>query len=173
LKTPTIAVIAAVVFAGATGAQPAPKARTDKVRTADGVVTVVFAPRATASDIALPLYPGARTESGSCYTVKTSKGKLAKLRATITLHTTHSVSKIVEFYRKALPGGQLRWEKPGTRAALWKKSGDKVWIVRIQPGLIRIKHCASPVPIRLEKPARQKGPVRSASLGTERHVSNA
>lgn len=173
MKAPTVVVIAAVLVAGAAEAQRAPKARTDKVRTADGIVTVTFAPRATASDIALPLYPGARTESGSCYTVKTSKGKLAKLRATITLRTTHSVSKIVEFYRKALPGGQLRWEKPGTRAALWKKSGDKVWIVRIQPGLIRIKHCASPVPIRLEKPAKQKGPMRSASLGRGRYVSSA
>ena len=156
MKARTTLVIAALLSACAVCAQPAPKARTERIETKQGIVTTTFVPRATASDVAVAFYPRARAASGSRYEVKTAKGKLAKLRAEVTLTTRDKPAKIAQFYQKALAGAQLRWDQPNAKATLWKKADGKAWIITIRQGSVHIRHSESRVDIQLPEIQRER-----------------
>jgi hypothetical protein len=157
-------IVAALICACAACAQPAPKARTERILTKEGTVTTTFVPRATASDVAVAFYPHARVMSGSRYLVKTADGKVAKLRAEVTLRSKDQPTKIARFYQKALPGAQLRWDKPGTKAALWRKTDGKTWIVTIERASVHIRHSESLAAVHLPEPRgpRPMSPRRKA-----------
>ena len=129
----------------------------------DVPVVVEYATSASAEDLMLPFYPGARVEESFAYTVTTREGKPVSYYAAAALTSSDAPERIVAGYQARLPGrpeAEVVEDSSGKRHVLAVADDNEVREVtvtgdesgsRIQ--LIRATRPAVPA-----KPLRPRGP---------------
>ncbi len=143
-------------------AAPVLSPRTEQMKTNDVPIAVDYRTSASAADLGVPFYPGAKVKDSFSYTITAEGGKRVLYYASAILSSPDSPDRIASSYRKKLP----RHPQPealegesGTRIVLALAQGDEVKTITITPlgsgSQIEIVHTNRPkIPA---KPLEPKG----------------
>ncbi len=99
---------------------------TEKMKLEGGEVEIKYTPSATAEELLLPFYPGAKVDESYVYQVTSSDGKQVLYYAGARMVTADSPEKAVAFYRDKLPGHP--------EASVVEDDAGKYWVLAIATG---------------------------------------
>jgi hypothetical protein len=126
----------ALVSAFALAATPPGKPARETLKWGDTELLVERAATATAEDLQLQFYPGAKLREGYTYRVTTKEGKELSYLASAMLTTGHVAEKVAQHYAQSLPGKpkpETIQDKTGKRLVLSVGSKEEVRTVTLFP----------------------------------------
>jgi len=152
--------------------QPLPQERElriERVHTPDGVVTVTYAPKATAKDLGVPAFRGAAEKQSAVWRMKPPKGDEWVL-AIAELTSTASVESLERFYHQALGEPDVRRSEADEQVlvVLSRVEGPAALVVRLtraadaKETTVLIRRAVQGAPVILEPAGTPPAPRRGA-----------
>ena len=162
-----LTVALAAVSLGWLLAAPKLAPRTEEMPVGDARATVDYTPSATAEDLGMPFYAGAKVVDSFLYRATASDGKRVLYYASAILSSTDSPDKVAASYHEKLPGhpaAEALEGELGHRLVLSVEQGDEVKVVTITAanGGSRIELVRTSKPSPPSKPLKPKGRQRVA-----------
>jgi hypothetical protein len=136
-RTRTVIILAVALAVASLGwllAAPKLAPRTEEMPVGDARAAVDYTPSATAEDLGMPFYPGAKVTDSFVYRATAPGGKRVLYYAAAVLSSADSPDKVAASYHEKLaghPNAEALEGEPGRRLVLAIAVGDEVKTVTI------------------------------------------